>query len=361
MDAKHTPLYDTHVAHGGKMTEFCGYMLPVQYAGIITEHEAVRKQAGLFDVSHMGRLELSGMNAAALLQRLTTNDISEMKPGRIRYSFMCNEGGGVKDDILIYCMGDGAYRLVVNASNHEKIVEHIHAHMVPGVTFFDRTDQTGHIALQGPMAQQLIATVCDVAELPTAYYTFADNVAVAGCACFVSRNGYTGEDGYEIICAADDTPAVYEALLGAGAVQPCGLGCRDTLRFEAGMPLYGHELNEDITPFEAGLGMFVRPVQGPFVGKEALEQQIAEGVARKRIGLVMLDRGIPRQGFDVYCNGALAGIVTSGSYCPSLEQNCAMALVDTKYVGEKEFEIEIRGKRLDCEAHKLPFYKAKSH
>ena len=317
MESKRTPIYEEHVALGGKMVDFCGYALPVQYSGIIEEHMAVRSAAGIFDVSHMGRIRIDGPNAAAFVQRISTNDISEMKPNAIKYSLICNENGGVMDDVLIYCREKDSYWVVVNAVNTQKILGHMENHAIPGAKVEDYTERTAQIALQGPKALEIAQKLCEAEELPKKYYTFQEEVVFCGVKCMVSRTGYTGEDGFEIYCDAEDGARIFSTLLKAGqeaGIRPCGLGCRDTLRFEAGMPLYGHELSEDITPFEAGLGIFVRPLQGTFIGKEALDAHVAEGVSRKRIGLKMVDKGIARQDYHVYASGDVpCGVVTSGS------------------------------------------------
>lgn len=355
MPLLHTPLYGEHVALSGKMVAFCGYELPVQYAGVLEEHRAVRERAGLFDVSHMGRFSVKGPNAQAFVQLMTTNDISEMQDGRCKYSLLCNENGGVIDDILIYKAAEDHYFLVVNAVNMQKILDHLNAHLVPGVKLENLTFDTAQMAIQGPAAKTILGPLA--AELPDKYYSFV-RTAVCQVPCMLSRTGYTGEDGYELYCRAADAPQLWHALLGAGAV-PCGLGARDTLRMEAGMPLYGHELSETITPFEAGLGMFVRPLQGKFVGSEALGKQVYEGVMRKRIGLRMTGRGIPREGYVVYADGVPCGVVTSGGHCPTLGENCAMALVNVAFLEKdvQQFAVEIRGKQVPCEQVPLPFYR----
>ena len=292
-----TPLYDCHVALGGKMVPFGGYSLPVQYpTGVIAEHMAVRKQAGLFDVSHMAELVLKGPDALTNVQMLLTNDLSDMADGQVRYSPMCNERGGVVDDMVVYRFHDDCYMMVVNAANHQKDADWVRAHLSGDVQFEDISDQVAQIALQGPQAEAILSKLCPVENHPAKYYTFTNNVEVAGCTCLLSRTGYTGEDGFELYCAPKDAVKLWNALLEAGkenGLIPCGLGARDTLRLEAGMPLYGHEMTDDITPKQTGLGIFVKMDKADFIGKKAMEEMGTPTV--KRCGLKMIGRGIARE------------------------------------------------------------------
>lgn len=359
MSLLHTPLYEEHVALFGKLAAFCGYELPAQYAGVLEEHRAVRERAGLFDISHMGRFSLTGPNAQAFVQMLTTNDVSEMQDGQCKYSLVCNENGGVMDDTLVYKEHVDHYFLVVNAANGQKIFDHLNAHLVAGVKLENLTPQTAQMAIQGPSAHAIMAPLA--AELPCQYYSFVCT-ELLGAPCYLSRTGYTGEDGYEIYCRAEDAPRLWRGLLSAGTAQglvPCGLGARDSLRMEAGMPLYGHELSETITPFEAGLGVFVRPLQGKFIGSEALDKQVYEGVMRKRLGLRMTGCGIPHEGCVVYADGVPCGVVTSGGQCPTIGENCAMAMINVAFLEKdvQQFAIEIDGTQQPCEQVPLPFYK----
>ena len=351
-----TPLYDCHVALGGKMVAFGGYSLPVQYpTGVIAEHMAVRKQAGLFDVSHMAELVLKGPDALANAQMLLTNDLSDMADGQVRYSPMCNERGGVVDDMVVYRFHDDCYMMVVNAANHQKDADWVRAHLSGDVQFEDISDQVAQIALQGPQSEAILTKLCPVENHPAKYYTFTNNVEVAGCTCLLSRTGYTGEDGFELYCAPADAPALWDALTAAGAL-PCGLGARDTLRLEAAMPLYGHELSPSINPYEAGLGIFVKLEKPDFIGKAALER--ARPVSRRRVGLQMTGRGIAREGCPVYDGGRQVGVVTSGTHCPWVGQAVALALVDAAY---KEpgtpLQVDVRGRRVDAQVVKTPFYR----
>lgn len=348
-----TPLYDRHTAAGGKLVPFAGWLLPVQYSGVIAEHRAVRTGCGLFDVSHMGELLLRGPDALANLNRLMTNDFSGMADGQARYSPMCYEDGGVVDDLIVYRCSDTAWLAVVNASNIGKDRDWMTAHLAGDCTLEDLSDQTAQLALQGPGVEALLRTL--TADLPAKNYTAVLHGTVDGRPCLVSRTGYTGEDGFELYCAPADAPALWDALTAAGAL-PCGLGARDTLRLEAAMPLYGHELSPSINPYEAGLGIFVKLEKPDFIGKAALER--ARPVSRRRVGLQMTGRGIAREGCPVYDGGRQVGVVTSGTHCPWVGQAVALALVDAAY---KEpgtpLQVDVRGRRVDAQVVKTPFYR----
>ena len=348
-----TPLYDRHTAAGGKLVPFAGWLLPVQYSGVIAEHRAVRTGCGLFDVSHMGELLLRGPDALANLNRLMTNDFSGMADGQARYSPMCYEDGGVVDDLIVYRCSDTAWLAVVNASNIGKDRDWMTAHLAGDCTLEDLSDQTAQLALQGHGAEALLRTL--TADLPAKNYTAVLHGTVDGRPCLVSRTGYTGEDGFELYCAPADAPALWDALTAAGAL-PCGLGARDTLRLEAAMPLYGHELSPSINPYEAGLGIFVKLEKPDFIGKAALER--ARPVSRRRVGLQMTGRGIAREGCPVYDGGRQVGVVTSGTHCPWVGQAVALALVDAAY---KEpgtpLQVDVRGRRVDAQVVKTPFYR----
>ncbi len=354
---KKTPLYDKHVAAGGKMVPFAGYLMPVQYGeGVIAEHTAVRQKAGLFDVSHMGELWLFGKGALETLQMLLTNDMDGMADGDCRYSPMCNEKGGVVDDLIVYKVDGESYLLVVNASNHDKDAAWVSGHLLGDVRMEDRSDETGQIALQGPAAEAILSKLVKEA-LPEKNYTFKPEMEVCGCKCIVSRTGYTGEDGFEIYCKAGDTPTLWDAVLAAGKDEgliPCGLGARDTLRLEAGMPLYGHEMNEEITPYEAMLGFFVKMDKADFIGKSALDPK----PARRRASLKMTSRGIARDGSKVLKDGKEVGWVTSGTQLPSVGFAGAMAIIDEdcRAVGTA-LEVDVRGRTVEAEVVKTPFYK----
>ncbi|MCR5845870.1 MAG: glycine cleavage system aminomethyltransferase GcvT [bacterium] len=365
MDEKKTPLYDAHIAHGGKMVPFAGYSLPVEYEGqgVIKEHMAVRTACGIFDVSHMGEVIFKGPDALKTLNHLMANDMSGMPDGRCRYSPMCYPDGGCVDDTLTYRYGDEDYLVVVNAANREKDVKWMSENIPEGadVVMEDISDSITQIALQGPLAEQILAKIADQSEFPVKNYTFKPSVNVAGFDVVLSRTGYTGEDGFEIYCDEEAAIPLYEALLEAGKDEgliPCGLGARDTLRLEAAMPLYGHEMDATINPVEAGLGFFVKLGKDEFIGKEGIE---ASPCARERIGLAVKGRGIVREHMHVYKDGKEIGITTSGTYMPYLKKACAMALVDKGEVAVgDEVEVEVRGRMVPMEVIPLPFYKTRA-
>ena len=354
-----TPLYDCHVEAGGKIVPFAGYLLPVQYSGVIKEHMAVRTKCGLFDVSHMGEFVIKGKDALANVQMLVCNDCTNMYDGQVRYSPVCNEEGGIVDDILIYKVNDEAYLLVVNAANRHKDAAWTKAHLFGEATFEDISDNVAQLALQGPNAKAIAAKVVPTEGIPTKYYSFISDVDVQGIKCLISRTGYTGEFGYEFYCAPADAPKLWHLLLEAGKeyeLIPCGLGARDTLRLEAAMPLYGHELTDEITPLEAGLGFFVKMNKADFTGLAALK---AKGEpTRTRVGLKITGRGIAREHCDVYADDKLIGQVSSGTHCPFLNAPVAMALLPLQYSAlGTVVEIDVRGRKITAEVVALPFYK----
>ena len=359
---KKTPLYDTHVALGGKMVEFGGYLMPVQYpAGVIAEHMAVRQKAGLFDVSHMAELTLEGPDAVANLQYLVTADISKMTDGQVKYAMLCNERGGIVDDLVIYRMEAEKYLLVVNAGNHDKDAAWVESHLTGDVRYADISDQVAQLALQGPRSREILVKICDGALLPEKYYHFTDHVTLhckgGDVEALVSQTGYTGEFGYEIYCGAGDAVNLWNTLLEAGAPEgllPCGLGARDTLRLEAAMPLYGHEMDEDTSPKEAGLPCKLDGKD--FLGREAI---IARGApAIKRVGLKVTGRGIVREHCDLYAGGRKVGRTTSGTHCPCLGYGAAMGYVDLADAAPgTQLEADVRGRRIAVEVVPLPFYK----
>ncbi len=358
MPAKKTPLYDSHIALGGKMVEFAGYMMPVQYSGIINEHNSVRTKCGLFDVSHMGEIEVTGEKAQDTVQMFTTNDISGMEVGQIKYSPMCNEEGGVIDDLLVYKREENKFLIVVNASNIEKDYRFMREHNKFKSALYDTSDDLSQVAIQGPKADSILKMI--TRNLPEKYYTFVEETLFSN-RCIISRTGYTGEDGFEIYCPRDIAVVIWDEILQAGGkdIVPCGLGARDTLRFEASMPLYGHELTEEITPIEAGLKYFVKTDNNnEFIGKSVLKKQIEEGITRRRCGLEVLDKGIAREGAKVFAGDKEVGFVTSGTKAVTLGKTMAMAMVDKPYNKRgTELFVEVRGKKLKAVVVKMPFYK----
>ncbi len=354
-----TPLYDCHVALGGKIVPFAGYLLPVQYSGVIEEHMAVRKQAGLFDVSHMGEVVISGPDALANINHLFTNDFTNMQNGRVRYSPMCNEEGGVVDDLIVYRMAADKYFVVVNASNRHKDVAWMKAHLMGDAVLEDLSDSYAQLAVQGPGSREILTKVMREEQIPEKYYTFQDGVNVAGAECLISQTGYTGEHGYEIYCRPEDAPHIWNKLLEAGKISgliPCGLGARDTLRLEAAMPLYGHEMDDTITPLETGLDFGVKMQKEEFIGKNAIA---AKGEPKiKRVGLKVTGRGIIREHCAIYAGDQKIGESTSGTHCPYLGSAYAMALIDKIYAETgAQVEADVRGRRVAAEIVSLPFYK----
>lgn len=357
---KKTPLYEAHVKHGGKIVPFAGFLLPVQYGtGVITEHMAVRTACGLFDVSHMGEFLLTGPDAVKNLNQILTNDYTTMYDGQARYSPMCNDNGGVVDDLIVYKVRDEHYFIVVNAANIDKDFAWMKGHVFGDVTLENISENVAQIALQGPKAQEILEKLVAKEEIPEKYYSANFHTEVKGMKCVISRTGYTGEDGFEFYVGAEHAEELWELLLETGKEEgliPCGLGARDTLRLEAAMPLYGHEMTDDITPLEARLGMFVKMGKEDFIGKKAIEEKGEQKVIR--VGLKVTGRGIVREHEDVYVGDTKIGTTTSGTHCPYLKAPLAMALVDVAY---KEpgtaIEVDVRGRRVQAEVVKLPFYK----
>lgn len=355
-----TPLYEAHVKAGGKIVPFGGYLLPVQYKeGVIKEHMAVRTQAGLFDVSHMGEILCQGKDALANLQMMLTNNFDNLTDGQARYSPMCNEQGGTVDDLIVYKKGEEDYFIVVNAANKDKDYQWMLDHQFGEVTFTDVSDQYAQLALQGPKAMEILRKLAPEENIPKKYYHAVFDTEAAGIPCIISKTGYTGEDGVEIYLDSARAQEMWDALLEAGKEEgliPCGLGARDTLRMEAAMPLYGHEMDEQVTPLEAGLGFAVKMTKEDFIGKKALEEKGEP--ARKRIGLTVTGRGIIREHQDVYLGDRLIGHTTSGTHCPYLGCPVAMALVDADCTepGTK-VEADVRGRRVEARIVPLPFYK----
>lgn len=365
---KTTPLYETYKSYPKvKLTDFGSWSLPLQFSSIGEEHHAVRNGCGLFDISHMGQIMISGPLASEYLDYLMTNSITKMSDGQLMYSFMCNSSGGVVDDVMIYRFNEQQYMVVVNASNSEKDLSWMikdNPWAQKGKEIAEITDFSPHIsvlALQGPKAVDVLSTL-DSSLADLSFFTFKGEVLIGGRKIVISRNGYTGEDGFELYMANEDAPYIWNLLLESGKKEgliPCGLGARDTLRLEAKLPLYGQELDEDITPLEANLGYFVASEKGSFVGKEALVKQKQEGVKRTLRGIEMIDKAIPRHTHRVFLNDKEIGFVTSGTKSPTLGIFCGYVLIDREIplsFGDT-LEIEIYGKRKQARIVKTPFYK----
>lgn len=358
-----TPLRDEHVALGAKLVPFAGFEMPVQYpSGITAEHRAVREGAGLFDVSHMGEFLIRGPDAIAFANVVTTNDVAALAVGQAQYSTILNEQGTIVDDCLVYRFADHLM-MVVNASNRDRDLAHISRYRVPfDCTIEDVSDRVALIALQGPRAQDVLARHTGADLDAIAYYHFVVGAVADVDDVIISRTGYTGEDGFELYLDAARAPEVWRALLAGGDVTPAGLGARDTLRLEMGMALYGNDIDDTTTPYEAGLGWLVKLRKGDFVGKPALEQQKAAGVPRKLVGFTCPDRAFPRHGYPVYHADVRSGDVRSGTMSPSLGIAIGTAYLPSAAAMEgTRFEVEIRGKRVPAVVQKMPFYKDASH
>ena len=356
-----TPLYDAHVKAGGKMVPFAGYILPVQYGtGVNKEHLAVRTAVGMFDVSHMGEILCEGPDALANLNHILTNDFTSMKVEQARYSPMCNEQGGTVDDLIVYKFGEEKYFLVVNAANKDKDFQWMLDHQQGDVAFTDVSDQYAQIAVQGPKAMDVVRKLAKEEDLPQKYYWAKTASQVAGMPCIVSKTGYTGEDGVEIYLPAARAEKMWEALLDAGeefGLIPCGLGARDTLRMEAGMPLYGHEMDDEISPISAGLGFAVKMKKDEFIGKGPMEEAGEPDIVR--VGLAVTGRGIVREHQDIYdTEGNKVGLTTSGTKTPCCEKPIAMARVPKEFSGiGTRLVVDVRGRQVETEVIPLPFYK----
>ncbi len=356
-----TPLYETHVAAGARMTPFAGYEMPVQYTGVMDEHHAVRGAAGLFDVSHMGEFEARGKSAGAFFHKMTTNNVLRLDVGRVLYAVMCRDGGGIVDDLTVYRLEEDRYMAVVNAANLDKDWEWMVSHHAEACDFRNVSDETALLALQGPKSEpileKLISTGGGLASIP---YYGARRQDVAGYEVLVSRTGYTGEDGFELYCESTDAPLLWDALMSEGrgeGLKPCGLGARDTLRTEMKFALYGNDIDESTNPLEAGLGWVVKYKAGDFVGRKKLLALRDAGVSRKLVGFEMADRGIPRSGAPILIAGKAAGRVTSGTMSPSLGKPIGMGYVPASSAHEgADIEIDIRGKTRRAQIVKTPFY-----
>lgn len=357
MENKRTCLYDKHVALGALISPFGGFDMPIQYTNIVDEHNAVRQACGIFDVSHMGEVLITGADSERFVNYIFTNDITDAPDGKIYYGMMCHPTGGVVDDLLVYKMAHQRYFLVINASNVDKDVAWIMQHSKEfDVVVEHQSEKYGEVAVQGPKTEEIVERVLGIGCSELAFYTCKE-VEYNNETIIISRTGYTGEDGFELYGSHAFTNEVWDKLLASGEVKPCGLGCRDTLRFEVGLPLYGDELSDDITPLEACLGIFVKLDKENFIGKEALAAQKADGLKRKIVGIELKDKAIPRHGYEVEADGKVVGVVTTGYNSISTGKSVCMALVDINYAKlDTEVAVRIRKKVFPGVVTKKRFY-----
>ena len=357
---KTTPFHDRHVAAGGRMVEFAGYEMPVQFRGIIPEHERVRSTVGVFDVSHMGRIEVRGSDAERWLNRMTTNDVSALAENQAQYSVLCYPDGGIVDDLVVYRLADH-YLLVVNGANNDKDTAWLKQHIGGAAEMENVTDRTAQLAVQGPVAEKVIQPLCDV-DLSEIEFYWSRPARVAEVPGLISRTGYTGEDGFELYFPAEQANKVYDAVFSSGSehdIEPIGLGARDTLRMEMKYALYGNDIDRTTNPLEAGLGFVVKlDKPGGFVGSDVLARVKADKPERRLVCLLVQERGIPRPGQEVFADGEPVGKVTSGTMSPSLKQGIALAYVRRgRTKSGTKLEIDIRGRKTACEVVKPPFYR----
>ena len=359
---KRTPLHDVHVKAGAKMVPFGGWDMPVQYAGIVEEHKAVRSAVGLFDISHMGEFEVAGAAALAAVQRLCTNDAAPLAEGQVQYSVLCYPEGGIVDDLTLYRLAGDRYMLTVNASNIDKDWRWVTEHE-PGAGWKNVSAETALLAVQGPKAEGLVQRLADTDVVSIRYYHFAPG-KVAGVPGLISRTGYTGEDGFELYVPAGEAARLWHALMEAGrpdGIRPIGLGARDTLRLEMKFALYGNDIDQTTNPLEAGLGWVVKPAKGEFIGRAAIEALRARGVARKLIGFEMVERQVARHGYRILKDGTEVGVVTSGSFSPSLERGIGMGYVRAALAAVgSEWDVEIRGVGQRARVVRTPFVPSKA-
>ncbi len=359
---KKTILHEDHIRLGAKMVEFAGYDMPIRYTSITEEHLAVRQKAGIFDVSHMGEIYVIGKEATELVDFLFTNNVRSMTAKQVLYGMMCYENGGVVDDLLVYKYNDQHYLLVVNASNVEKDYAWIRSQNRFDAEVINKSEAISEVALQGPLAESMLqkATETNLSELT--FFTF-DEITVFGYPCLVSRTGYTGEDGFEIYGEHEAIRSIFNRLLEENdALLPCGLGCRDTLRFEVALPLYGNELSPEITPVEAGLNFAISFDKSDFIGLPVLRQQKDQKPTRRIVGLELLGKGILRHGYEVYHEDQNVGVITTGYIAPSTNESVALALIDKPYDKKhQELEVAIRNKRVKVKVRNKKFYDKKYH
>ncbi len=357
MENKRTCLYDKHVALGALMQPFAGFDMPIQYSSIIDEHNAVRTACGVFDVSHMGEAVITGPDAERYVNHIFTNDASAISAGQVLYGMMLYPDGGTVDDLLVYKMGDEEFFLVINAANTEKDIAWMRENADGfNVNIEDASARYGQIAVQGPDAEKVVEEVLGLECKELVFYT-SKTMNVDGEALIISRTGYTGEDGFEIYCSEGLIIKFWDKLIESGRCKPCGLGCRDTLRFEVGLPLYGNELSKDISPVMAGLSMFCKLDKPEFIGKEAVAAQKANGVSRRVVGIELAEHAVPRHGYNVVADGKVIGVVTTGYQSISTHKSVCMALVDAAYgkLGTQA-EVQIRKKTFAGTVVKKRFY-----
>ncbi len=357
---KRTPFFSLHQQAGAKIVPFGGFEMPVQYTGIMDEHRCVRERVGVFDVSHMGEFFVTGPNAAAFVQSVTVNDVTKLSAGAVQYSAMCYDDGGIVDDLLVYMLGVDSYMLVVNASNIQKDFDWLKSHTMDGADLVNRSDEYALLAVQGPNAEAMLQPLTAAVLSDLDYYHFTQG-EYAGVPMIISRTGYTGEKGYELYFAPECADTVWNALFEAGrqyGIAPIGLGARDTLRLEMGFCLYGNDIDATTNPLEAGLGWITKLTKGEFIGKAALVQAKASGLTRKLVGLTFSEKVIPRHGYVIEHDGAAVGIITSGTFSPTLGSGIAMGYVQSMYAAQgTQLEVDIRGKKTAAVVAPIPFLK----
>jgi aminomethyltransferase len=360
-DTKKTPLHEVHEGLGANVTEFAGYLMPLRYGSETAEHQAVRTSAGLFDLSHMGEIFLTGPQAGAALDHALIGHLSALAVGRARYTMICDDGGGVLDDLIVYRLAAETFLVVANAANAAVVLSELvkRSEGFEEATVDDRSDAYALIAVQGPKAQSILEKLTDAALADLKYYAILPG-AVAGVDALIARTGYTGEDGFELFVSAGDAVAVWQTLTETGGedLRPCGLSARDTLRLEAGMPLYGNELTAETTPYDAGLGRTIKFEKGDFVGRAALAALADTTPERVLVGLVARGRRVPRHGYDIVgSDGTPCGVVTSGAPSPTLGKPIAMGYIDAGHAEDTDLAVDIRGKHEPVDKVALPFYR----
>ncbi len=365
MSLKQTPIYPMHLKYNGKIIDFGGWELPVQYEGmgIIKEHNMVREKAGLFDVSHMGEVWVTGDKAEDFVQKLVSNDLKTLEDRQVLYCLMCYPTGGVVDDLLVYRYNRNKYLLVVNAANVDKDFTWIQNNLMDGVEAKNVSDEYAQLALQGPKSQEILQKLSDTDLDSIRFFWFNPVVRISGIECIVSRTGYTGEDGFELYIKPQDAAFIWEEILQAGGedVSPVGLGARDSLRFESKLPLYGQEIDQDITPLEAGLGFFVKLNTDDFIGRSALLKQKEEGLKRKVVEFSMIGKGIPRSHYEVQKDGVTIGHVTTGLHAPTFKRPIGLALINIEFTEPgTQIDIVIRGKTVQAVVDSGIFYRKKT-